>query len=223
MFLVRIAADIAERQNDKGEARWPALLDGRNAWRGRSGCRAGTQRIDAHRSGDVFQRFLAEVDEGLLELITHLAPGVLGEADATRLGDTFQTSGDVDSVAHEVAVRFLDNIAEMNADAKCDAPFRRDIRIALGHVVLDLDRATRRIDHAVELRNEPVASALDHPAAVGGDHRIDQIAAQGSEPRERSLLVEAGEPAVADDIGDQDGSDLLRFRHGVPPDLAILL
>ena len=48
-----------------------------------------------------------------------------------------------------------------------------------------------------------------------GDGGIDQIAAQRPEPRERSLLVRPGEPAVADDIGDQDRSDLPRFRHGV--------
>ena len=47
-----------------------------------------------------------------------------------------------------------------------------------------------------------------------GDGGIDQIAAQRPEPRERALLVGAGEPAVADDIGDQDRSDLPGFRHG---------
>jgi hypothetical protein len=32
--------------------------------------------------------------------------------------------------------------------------------------------------------------------------------------RERAILVRASEPAVADNIGDQDRSDLPRFRHG---------
>ena len=48
-----------------------------------------------------------------------------------------------------------------------------------------------------------------------GYRGIDQIAAQHPEPRQRSLLVRPGEPAVADDISDQDRSDLPRFRHGV--------
>ena len=47
-----------------------------------------------------------------------------------------------------------------------------------------------------------------------GDRRINQIAAQRSQPRQRSLLVGPGEPAVTDNIGDQDRSDLPRFRHG---------
>jgi hypothetical protein len=47
-----------------------------------------------------------------------------------------------------------------------------------------------------------------------GHRRIDQIAAQRAQPRQRSLLVGAGEPAITDDIGDQDRRDLPRFRHG---------
>ena len=43
---------------------------------------------------------------------------------------------------------------------------------------------------------------------------IDQVAAQRPQPRQRAILVGAGEPAVADDIGDQDRRELPRFRHG---------
>ncbi len=58
-----------------------------------------------------------------------------------------------------------------------------------------------------------VAGALDDAPMMRGDRRIDQIAAQRPQPRQRSLLVGAGEPAVADNIGDQDRSDLPRFHH----------
>jgi hypothetical protein len=47
-----------------------------------------------------------------------------------------------------------------------------------------------------------------------GDRGINQIAAQRPQPRQRSLLVRPGEPTITDDIGDQDRSDLPRFRHG---------
>jgi hypothetical protein len=39
---------------------------------------------------------------------------------------------------------------------------------------------------------------------VNGDGRVDQIAAQRPQPGERSLLVSAREPILADDVGDQD-------------------
>ena len=59
-----------------------------------------------------------------------------------------------------------------------------------------------------------VAGALDDAPVMRGDRGINQIAAQLAQPRQRSLLVGAGEPAVTDDIGDEDRSDLPRFRHG---------
>ena len=43
---------------------------------------------------------------------------------------------------------------------------------------------------------------------------IDQIAAQRPQPRQDAILVRAGEPAIADDVGDQDRRDFPRFRHG---------
>jgi len=49
---------------------------------------------------------------------------------------------------------------------------------------------------------------------VHGDGRIDQVAAQRPQPRENAILVRAREPAVADNIGDQDRSDLSVFGHG---------
>jgi hypothetical protein len=43
---------------------------------------------------------------------------------------------------------------------------------------------------------------------MGGDGGVDEIAAQAPQTRERSLLVGAGEPAVADDVGDQNRREL---------------
>jgi hypothetical protein len=40
---------------------------------------------------------------------------------------------------------------------------------------------------------------------------------QRPEPRESPLLVGAGEPAVADDIGDQDRGEFARIAYRAPP------
>ena len=45
---------------------------------------------------------------------------------------------------------------------------------------------------------------------------IDQIAAQRPQPRQRAILVRAGEPAVADDIRDQDRREFPGLAHGAP-------
>ena len=52
-----------------------------------------------------------------------------------------------------------------------------------------------------------------------GDGGIDQIAAEGPKPRQGAILVCAGEPAVADHVGDQDRRDFPGLAHGVdlPP------
>ena len=51
-------------------------------------------------------------------------------------------------------------------------------------------------------------------AMVGGDGRVDQVAAKPSKARQRSVLVGPGEPRVADHIGDQDRRELSGLAHG---------
>ena len=101
----------------------------------------------------------------------------------------------------------------MNADAELDAALGRQAGVALDHAVLHLDGAAHGVDHAAELDEDAVAGALDDAAVMRGDGRIDQIAAQPPEPRQRAILVRAREPAVADHVRDQDRSDL----PGFPP------
>jgi len=58
---------------------------------------------------------LTEVDEGFREPVAHLAPGVFRQAESARRADAFEPRGDVDGVAEEVAVRILDDVAEVDA------------------------------------------------------------------------------------------------------------
>jgi hypothetical protein len=110
----------------------------------------------------------------------------------------------------------------MNTDAEFDPPFRRDTRIAFDNAVLHHDRASHRVDYAAELDDDPVAGALDDAPVMGRDGGVDQVASQRPQSRQPPLLVDAGEPAEADDVGDQDRSDLACFRHGVAPGFAKL-
>ena len=106
----------------------------------------------------------------------------------------------------------------MNADAKLDALLGRDLSVALDHSGLDFDRAAHGVNHAPELDEEAVAGLLDHPAVIGLDRGIDQIAAQRPEPRQRAILIRPGKSAIADDIGRQDGGKLPGLGHssGIP-------
>jgi hypothetical protein len=131
-----------------------------------------------------------------------LAIGVLGQADRARLANTLQPRGEVDAVAHQVAVALLDHIAEMNANAKEDAPVLRHFGIALDHRALHFDREAHRIDDAAELDDAAVAGALDDAAMIHGDEGVDQVAAERPEPRQNSIFVRARQPAIADHIRD---------------------
>ena len=103
----------------------------------------------------------------------HLTIGVLGKADRARLANAFQPRREVDAVAHKVAVGLLDDITEVNADAKFDALFERDPCIALDHGVLHFECAAHRIDYAAELDDAAVAGALDDAAMMHGDCGIN--------------------------------------------------
>jgi hypothetical protein len=98
--------------------------------------------------------FLAEIDEPFLQAVTHLPVGVLGETDGAGFGDAFQSRGDVDTVAHQVAVALLDHIAEMDTDAEFDTPLGWKTGIALDHAVLHLEGAANSIDDAAELNED---------------------------------------------------------------------
>ncbi len=59
----------------------------------------------------------------------------------------------------------------------------------------------------------PFPGALDHAPVMHGDGRIDQIAAQRPESRQDAILVRSREPAVPDDIRDQDRRNFPGLAH----------
>jgi hypothetical protein len=91
---------------------------------------------------------------------------LFGEADRAGFGDALQPGGDIDAVAHEVAVALLDNIAQMNADTELNPFFGRQTGVALDHAALDFNRAAHRVGHAAELDDRAVAGALDDAAVM---------------------------------------------------------
>ena len=116
-----------------------------------------------------------------------------------------QAGGDVDAVAEDV-VAVGQHIADIDADAELDPALGRPGG-GRGHAALHRDGAAHGIDGAGELDQQAIARGLDDAAAVSADFGVDQLPAQGPQPRQGPLLVIADEPAVAGDIGGQDGGD----------------
>jgi hypothetical protein len=171
------------------------------------------QRIGPDRLRDVLELRRAEIGDREIEPPLDLTIGVLRQTDRARFGDALKAGSEVDAVAHEIAVRLLDHVAEVNADAKLNASFRRQAGFALDHAVLHLDCATHGVNHAAELDDAAITGALD---VMGGDCGIDQVAAQCTQSCQSSILVRARESAVADHVRDQDRRDFARFPHGAP-------
>ena len=159
----------------------------------------------------------AQIAHSEIEPRLHLPIGVLGQTDGAGLGDAFQSRGDIDAVAHQIAVALLDHVAEMDADAKLDAALRRQAGVALDHAVLHLDGAAHGVDDAAELDDGSVAGALDDAPVMHGDGRIDQIAAERPQPRQDAILVGASEPAVADHVRHQNRREFPGLGHGFAP------
>src|SRR5262245_1200771 len=166
-----------------------------------------------HRLGDVLEPGLAKIADGKLEPRSHLPVGVLRKTYGSRLGNALQARRDVDAVTHQVAIAFLDDVAEMNADAKFDAPLRRQTGVALDHQVLNLDAATNSVDDTAKFHKNSIAGSLHDASVVDGDCRIDQVASQGTQPCQRAVLVRSGQPAESDDVRREDRSKLSRLSH----------
>ena len=139
----------------------------------RFGGNADLKRIDSYRLGDVLELCRAEIRNLEIEPPLDLPVGVFGQADAARLANALQPGGDIDAVAHQVAVALLDDVAQVDADTVFDPLFRRHTRVALDHAVLHFDRAAYGVHDAPELDDRAVAGALDDAPIVGGDGRID--------------------------------------------------
>jgi hypothetical protein len=61
---------------------------------------ADLQRVDPNRLGDVLEFSRAEVVDGKIEPRLHLPIGVFRKTNRSGFGDTFQSRGNVDAVAH---------------------------------------------------------------------------------------------------------------------------
>src|SRR5207253_1073101 len=137
-----------------------------------------SQRIHSDRIGDVLELHRAAIVDCEIEPCLNLPVRLLGETDAAGLANAFEPRGDIDAVAHQIAVALLHDVAKMDADAKVDAAVGREPGIALDHAILHLDGAAHGVHDAAELNEGSVPGALDHATMMNGNRWIDQIAAQ---------------------------------------------
>ena len=88
--------------------------------------------------------------------------------------------------------------------------------VSLDEAVLNLDRAADRVHDAAKLDNASIAGAFDDAAVMSGDGRVDEVAAEPPQARKGPILVGAGEPAITDDIRNQDRRELSGLAQFAP-------
>ena len=82
----------------------------------------------------------------------------------------------------------------MNTDAELDAALGGQAGIALDQAALHLNGATHGVHDAAELDYAPIPGALDDTPVMGGDGRVDEVAAEAPQPRQGTILVCRREP-----------------------------
>ena len=124
-------------------------------------------------------------------MVSHLLVGCAGQAHSTGFADALEPRGDIDAVAHQIAVALFDDVAEMNADAEFNAAVLRHAGVALDHAVLHLDRASHGVDDAAEFDElpSPVRLTMRRGGRIVGSIRSLR------RPRSRASVRSSSAPA----------------------------
>lgn len=124
---------------------------------------------------DVLQRLPAAIVEAEIEAGADMVAHRRRDRDAAGFRHGLRPCGDIDAVAEDIVV-LDDDVAEVDADAKADAPVFRHIVIVPRRAALDVDGAGDRVDDAAEFGEQPIAEQLrSRPRwrAIAGSTRYD--------------------------------------------------
>src|ERR1051325_1636406 len=145
-------------------------------------CRA--ERIDLHRACNVFECLLAQVLERQSEPVADMVADRAGYANPARLGNPFQSGGDIYPIAVDVPIFPDDDVTQIDADTEYNPLLLGRPRIAFGHPTLHGGRAGDSLYDAREFDENAITGRFDDAALVLSTRRIDGSAAVPLEPRQ---------------------------------------
>src|ERR1041385_7003221 len=159
--------------------------------------------MGAYRPRNVLDLLFPHILEREIELVAHLIAHDAADAYSARRGQRFKACRDIDAITVNIRV-VDDDVADVQADAKFDAPLLRDGDVAFGHEALDVDGTAYRIDDTGELDEDAVARGLDDAPPMLRDFRVDYrppVAFQGSQS---AFLVNTHQARIAGDVRGQN-------------------
>ena len=154
----------------------------RRAW-------ADAHAPDPHRFGDILQSLRTHVLKADIDLATNLPVSIVGNANAARFCDPFETHRNIDPVTKDI-VLFDDDVTDVNADAKFDPLDLRHIDILFGHAALDFVGTSYGVHDAGELNESAVPGILDDASAMFSDFGIEKRLSESFQLRQRAFFVD---------------------------------
>src|SRR3954447_12134761 len=110
-----------------------------------------------------------------MQLVPDLVPHHPRDADPTRFGQRLEPGRHIHPVAEDIVA--LDNdVAEVDADTKPDAPVLGQLGAAVHHPPLNLGGAADRINNARKFHQHAITGSLYDTTVVLLDLRIDELA-----------------------------------------------
>ena len=120
---------------------------------------------------DVFHLLRSRTHKTQVELAAHLVMELSGNADATRFCEWFQPRRHIDPVTKEV-VALNYHVPHVKPHPELHPVFRRNRRVAVPHVLLELDSRYYRIHRTTKLRNYGISGATEDAPVIGLDGLI---------------------------------------------------
>ena len=158
---------------------------------------SGVPLPDADRPVDILDPYLATVLEARVDARAYAFVDDGGHANAAGFSQRLQPGCHVDAVAIYL-VTVDDEVAEIDADSE-RYPWTS------GHLgrdgPLNFQCAVDSVDDTCELDQRTVANQFDDPAAMPGDHRVENGLSVVLQGRQRTGFVEAHHPRVAYYVG----------------------
>src|ERR1700676_915974 len=105
-----------------------------------------TYAIGSDVLSDVLKALLTQILESEIEFLAYLFTHLAGNADASRLGNTFEPSRNVHAIAVNV-VAVADDVAEVDANTKLDPVIGLSYGVSLNHSLLHLHSAAYCVEH----------------------------------------------------------------------------
>src|SRR5262245_2428317 len=167
-------------------------------------CPLEPHSVDPHWPRNVLELLLAYIVEGDFETPVDILLHPARNTNSARFGQSFQSCRYVHAVAPNVSAVNYD-VPGVDAHTELDPLLLRQAGVSLADRTLDVDGPAHRRYHAGKFHQQTIADDPHDAAAVFRYFGIDDFVAIHFERRVSAFLISAHQPAVACNIGREDG------------------